>query len=327
MAVVVLLLASWWFLRNDTLHTFLGDSIAPLSLGVMAVFILLGMHVPIGIWPNGPWRERFSVPAVIVVAVVCALIIVIAGRVGSVTSQVDLGKGILVVVGAVAWGFAIAFVHQRPFLGWYAVAATLGLVPAVAGLLLDVSGQGGGGYQRCFFSLGEAGAVDIESTRCAAAAVPALAFLLVIGATSKLAAEEFAFRRLIVGEPDEAGLLSVLIASAVATGWYGLLSWAGMGGTDLIILGSISALTAACLYVLSRSLLVSALYSGMLSAGVAASELSRPVTDSQNVTVLFGPVMWGTALAISMALSVLVLRRNGLVRKTLVVEGSDASGN
>lgn len=328
-AVVALLLASWWFLRNDSLHGLLGDSIAPLSLGVMAVFILRGMRAPMGIWPSGPWRERFSVPAVMVVAIVFALTILIAGRVGSgyVTSQVDFGKGILVVAGTVAWGFAVAFVHQRTFFGWYAVAATVGLLPAIAGLLIDVSGQGGGAYQMCFFTLGEAGAVDAESTQCAAAAVPALMFLLALGATSKLAAEELAFRRLLVGEPEGAGLLTVLIASVVATGWYGLLSLSGMGGTDLIILGSIGALTATCLYVLSRSLLVSALYSGTLSAGAAAFELSRPVSDTQNVAVLSGPAMWGTALAISIALSVLVLRRNGLVRRPLVVGESDASGN
>ncbi len=329
MAVVALLLASWWFLRNDSLHGLLGDSIAPLSLGVMAVLILLGMRVPIGIWPSGPWRERFSVPAVLVVAIVCALTIVIAGRAGSgyVTSQVDLGKGMLVVAGTVAWGFAIAFVHQRPFIGWYAAAATLGLLPAIAGLLVDVSGQGGEAYQMCFFTLGETSAVDAESTRCAAAAVPALMFLVALGATSKLAAEELAFRRLLVGEPEGAGLLPVLIASVAAMAWYGLLSLSGMGGTNLILLGSISALTATCLYVLSGSLLVSALYSGTLSAGVAASALSRPIRDGQNFSAPSGHAMWGTALAISIALSVIVLRRNGMVRKTLMVEESDASGD
>ncbi|MFQ5703001.1 MAG: hypothetical protein ACE5HT_03175 [Gemmatimonadales bacterium] len=327
-ATAFLLLASWWLLNNDSLHGIVGDSIATLGLGVVTMFIILGMHLPLGLWPSdGPWRDNFSIPAVLIVAAAFSItILASAGGSDVLISQVDLGRGILVVGGVVGWGFAVAFVHQRPFVRWYTAATALALLPLIVSLLLDTAIGDPGSAHVCLLTTGGAAVTGAESAGCAAAAVPSLIFLSAITIASKLVAEEIAFRRLLVGEPHGAGLLPVLIGTVGATAWYGLLVSSGIGDSGLVLLGFVGALTASCLYVLSRSLLVSALYSGVLSAGVLTSQLARQLTDTQTLPRAPGPGMWVTTLVTGIVMSVLVLRRNGLVRSPFAEE-PDASSS
>ncbi len=324
-AAGLMLFASWWLLNTEALRNALGDSIGLVSLGVVSVFLLRGMHLPLGLWPDGPWRKRFSVSAVVGAAVVLAVIIVILNPDGSdgLGSRLDLARSVTVVAGGVAWGFALAVVRQRPFLGWYALAVGLALVPLLSSLMFANFGGGEEGFCLLSTQLGSGGSTE-AGARCDAAAVPSLLFLLVIGVVSKLVTEEIAFRRLLIGEPDRVGLVPVIAAGVVALGWYGVLAWSSAEGSGTVLVGGLGALTAGGLYVLSRSLLVSAVYSATFAAGYAALGLARPLSAEPAGPVAARPSLWIPALITGVVLSALVARRNGLIGSVLRSEGSNA---
>ncbi len=50
LAAALLIIASWWLVETDTLRGAVGDSIALVSLGIVTVSILQGMHLPLGLW-------------------------------------------------------------------------------------------------------------------------------------------------------------------------------------------------------------------------------------------------------------------------------------
>ena len=324
-AAGLMLFASWWLLSTEALRNALGDSIGLVSLGVVAIFILRGMRLPVGLWPDGPWRMRFSVPAVVGAAAVLAACILLFNPTGSdgLRARLDLGTSVAVVLGSVAWGFALALVRQRSFLGWYALAAGLALVPLLWSLI--VANIGGGDEGFCLFStqLGSGGSTE-AGARCDAAAAPSLLFLLAIGVTSRLVTEEVAFRRLLIGGPGRVGLVSVVGAGVVALGWYGVLAWSSAEGSGTVLVGGLGALTAGGLYVLSGSLLVSAVHSATFAAGYSALSVARPLSAEPAGQIAAGPSLWVPALIIGVVLSALVARRNGLIGSVLRSERSNA---
>lgn len=257
-AVAFAIFASWWLTTTDVALNAVGESIAPIGLGVVAALVLRGMNAPLGIWPAGDARERFVPGWVIGAGAVVGGLVVAANpaRSADLVPWLDRGRYALVIAGGLAWGYALAFVRQRRFVPWFGAAALLALVPA----LLEV-GLRRGGETLCWMS-----GVGPE---CATGVLQAGAFGLSVVAPSALVTTEIAFRRLVLGRTAGAGMLLVLASALSMAAWYAAVSpewppWASL------LWWLAAGAAAAALYALSGSLLVSALYVAVLEAGALA---------------------------------------------------------
>ncbi len=323
LALVLLLFAAWWLLATDVLRDTIGDSVGLLGLAVISVSILRGMHLRLGIWPEGPWRSKFATLSVVATALVFAVLILLAGWSASpvLSDRVDVGTAVLVVIGAVFWGYSVAFVKQRAFLHWFALAVGVAIVPLMAQL---VSSAGEAGF--CFVATGIEGAEAVE-LRCQAALLPSLTFLLAVGAATGLVTEELAFRRILIGGTGGAGLASVIAAAAAVVVWYALMVQTDIGTGSMVWLGGLGGVIAGCLYVLSRSLLVSACFNATFMGGFWAMALSWSTAGESSPGISVEPAAWIAAAAAAAILAVLVHRKNGLVGDSLSSESIDALGD
>ncbi len=307
LAAVLLIVASWWLVETETLQVAVGDSIALLSLGIVTASILQGMHLPLGLWADGPWRSRFSKSIVVAVAVVFGLCFVVCDP-GSqaVSESVDTGTLALTVIGVVAWGFAWAFVRQGSFWPWYAIGLAVALLPAFGGLVGLVLRSGDTG-RVCLWSILESANGQV----CDAPALQTLGFMTAVWAASALVTLDLSFRRLLVGEPSRAGVL-LIVSAAIPYGLWVLLVGPNLPGLDAPLwLGMLTAVCAGCLYSLSGSLLVSALYSGAVLAGYEA--LVRAVPQGTDGTLVMGWEYVGLHGLAAVSLLTVVYRRRGLL--------------
>ena len=309
-AAILLVIAGWWLLHTETLHGVTGDAIAPLSLGIVAGFILRGMHLPLGLWPNGPWRKEFSTVMLLVVALVFGALIVATrpSRSPELTGLLTPGMFVVVVAGVLAWGIALAYVQQRNFFEWYVVAAVAGLAPwlvAVAGLMV------GGGGDATFCLLSTQGGP--EAAGCSTTAVDALVFLTVIGVAAGLVTFELAFRRLLIGHPDHAGLVLVLASAAVALLWWLAVAPSLSGVTAPWWLVTLGAIGAGSVYVLSGTLLVASVYTAVVMAGHASLIHATPL-PADGATPVLGWEFLAVHLIVVGVLGYGVWRRRGVLR-------------
>lgn len=282
LAAALLVIASWWLAETETLRVAVGDSIATLSLGIVTVSILQGMHLPLGLWPEGPWRSRFSKSVVIAVAVTFGLwIVVFDPGPDALTGRFDKGLFLIVVLGVVAWGFSWAFIRQRDFAPWYAIGLTVALLPVIVGLI-GLALRTDESIQLCLWSVQE----SADGSVCAAPVWRTLGFMTAIGAATTLVTLELTFRRLLIGDPTHAGLVLVLAAAIPYVLWLLLVAKDVPGFSAPLWLGAVAAVVAGCLYSLSGSLLVSALYSGVVFAGHEA--LAGAVPDVVDGSIVFG---------------------------------------
>ena len=101
------------------------------------------------------------------------------------------------------------------------------------------------------------------------AAIPrVLSYTVVLAGTAGLVTQEFAFRRLLVGQSGEAGLVIVAAAAVAAAIWHVLIPtgstvWMTSVGAFL------NATVLGALYVLSRSLFVTVTFHAVQLAGIA----------------------------------------------------------
>jgi hypothetical protein len=306
-AAGLLLFASWWLLDTESVRAFVGDSIGALCLGVIAVSILQGMHLPLAIWPEGPWRKQFSPLAVVVTAAIIATMILVSqtASLGAVVESLDIGTGITVVIGSVGLGFAAGFVKQKKYLAWYCIALLLGILPAVGTVVVTAFFAGDQSSSLCLIS------ASTTANSCSAALLPSLVFLTGLGIASKLVTEEIAFRRMLIGVAGDSGLSPILFSSLIALAWYLTLSRLGVGDTGLVAFGAIGALAAGSIYVLSGSLITSALFSGVYSAGnvsvavaVTSAGASTRVSSVSLETLIVASV-------VGLSLAAIVLRKHG----------------
>jgi len=308
-AAAFLLVASWWLLNTNSIRGLVGESIGALCIGVIAASILQGMHLPLAIWSEGPWRKRFAAPAVIGTAIGLAALILIAriANIDTMVDQLDLGTGILCVIGAVGLGFGVGFVRQRTYLAWYGFALALGIVPFLSDLVVTSFNTADRTVPLCLLS------APSSENGCTIAVLPSAIFLTAVGVASKLVTEELAFRRLLIGAAARAGISSILFSSLVALAWYLVLSRSGVGTTGSVVAGAVGALSAGCIYVLSKSLVASAIF----SAAFAASNISAAAANAPVGTPAEGWVVSLTYLVaasvVSLLLCSVVFRKHGFL--------------
>jgi len=305
MAAVLLLFGSWWLFNTDAVHSVVGDSVGALCLGVVAASILQGMRIPLGLWPDSPWRKRFSVVAVLVTAGILAVSISLFGRSlhAGAEAWLDPGRMVAAVVGSVGLGFGFGFVRQRRLLVWYGIAVGLALVPTALELLF-----------------GARAALNLNT-------LGLLAFFTAVEFPAKLVTEDIAFRRLLIGTASGAGLVSVLGSATIALIWYLVLKLSGVSGISIIWLGAFGAVSAGSIYVLSKSLMVSALFGAVQAAGYLALNVApnpeTVATDSSGA----GVITLITTLLVSAGLSTQVFRSNGLLGNLKGISEKDAASS
>lgn len=303
-AAALVLFASWWLVHSPALSTAVGASAGWIGAGVVAAFALRGMHLPLGLWPEGPMRTVFRPGWVIGTSGVFAVLVLLAHPATSppLASWFDRGAYALVVIGVVGWGFAVAFVEQRPFAAWFIAAGVAALVPAAAALFA------GAGTQACWF------ATDASQVPCVAGVVQAAAFTGAVITAAAFVTSELAFRRLLLGRAAGAGLILVLASAVVAALWQVVLDPSAVDGMRLAWWAG-GGLAAGSLYARSGSLVVSSLYMGLLAAGDAAVRYGTSVPDQGHDTP-----MLSVHLAAALVLAALVVRRNGVFAGLRTVE-------
>lgn len=320
-AAALLLFASWWLVGTAAIRDAVGNSVGLLSLGIVAAFILRGMHLPLDLWPPGPWRREFLTAIVVGVAALFGVSLALPrpGGVAELVVLLDRGVVVMVTAGAVAWGFGWAFVRQRAYLGWYVVGAVAAVVPFVVGVL----------------------ALRMSERVLPFEVVPwdvvarVVVFAAAAGAAATLVTEELAFRRLLIGEPGRAGLVLVVVASAVAAVWHLVMRTALNPGDGGVWLGvAVGAFIVGAVYVLSQSLLVSALCNAFTFAGMYALTLIDPVmpgtsgagdglTGGMSGIVLAAVVAEAAVAAVLLGL---VAKRNGVLGGLVAARRGDAAG-
>lgn len=290
-ATGLLLVAAAWYVANaEALVAVMGPSLPQLSAGVVAVSVLLGMRLPLDLWPHAPRREPFSLRWSLGAALIAGLLIVSSAPTGLARSVlVDDPSGLIaVVVGGVGWALGWGASRHTTFRTWYAVAGGLALAPPLIGML--AAGITGG----------QLAPVSVRSF------VGAAAFCLVATGAQSLVTQELAFRRLLVGRSRDAGLV-VVLAAAVSFGLWGVLATGGEANTIReLVTGTLTGVVLGSLYQLSGSLLVPALYQGVQSAVVHGLQLERVPSPG-----------WGAAASLTAIISTIlayhVVQRSGFV--------------
>ncbi len=292
----LLILGGWFSARSELLSSFLGQSVVEISAGVMAFSILLGMRLPVDLWPQAVTRQRFSIAATLLTSLVFGALIVLAGSTGIPRLFWESERTALAVVVMGGTAFAVGWgrTRQAPYGRWYAIAALCAVLPVALGMLgLAVRGEVHG--------------FDITVF------VKSVGFFAFFAASGALVTQELAFRRLLVGQSGDAGLLVVLIGALVFGAWHAviphdgaLLQTVGLATLNGVVLGS--------LYILSRSLLVPAVFHGLQNGVVKASHAAVTADSGEmlSANALWIPMMLVTVIT-ACFLAVSVSRRTGFL--------------
>ncbi len=292
-AVLLLWIAAWYVPRSESLADTVGFSSLEVSAGVVAVSLLLGMRLPLDLWPQQPERAGFSLPFAIVFATVMGGVIVLA-RFSEVPVLDGTDRGLLVaiVAGGTAWALAGGRIQQRIYLRWYGIAAAVATLPLIARMVAVALHPMGWPtiHWMTFFQVA--------------------AFFFVAGSAAALVTQELAFRRILIGQAGDAGLAVVLI-SAVAFGvWHATVPDPVGGLLTVVLNGTLHGVVLGSLYSLSRSLLVPAVYHGASTAGMRAFDLGSEGAMPNGSPIIVGMVMTGVVAAI---LAYQVMRRSGFM--------------
>jgi hypothetical protein len=253
----LLLIAGWYVSHSEGLAGVVGYSTLDLSAGVVAAFLLLGMRLPPDVWPQHPLREPFSLPWALAAAVVMAGLILVARWSGVPALVADGDKGLLVavVVGGAVWAVAWGRIRQEAYLPWYGWAAAAALAPLAARIVVMLASR------------------ELPSLQWGTL-LQVGAFFLVVGSTVALVTQELAFRRVLIGQAGDAGLAVVLISAALFGAWAAVAPDLPGGALQSAVSAGLHGIVLGSLYLLSRSLLVPALYQGVSTAAARAFDIA-----------------------------------------------------
>ncbi len=274
-AVLLVWIAAWYVPRSESLATAGGFSSLEVSAGVIAVSLLLGMRLPLDLWPQHPERAGFSLPFAIVLATVMGGLIVLARSSGILTdfAQTDRGLLVAIVVGGTVWALAWGRIQQRIYFRWYGIAAAVALLPLIARLVA--------------VALDPVGWPTIHWMTF----IQLPAFFFVAGSAAALVTQELAFRRIVIGQAGDAGLAVVLIAAVAFGVWRAAVPDPAGGILAAGLSSTLHGVVLGSLYSLSRSLLVPAVYQGASTAGMRAFDLGTVAPEG--VTAIGGPTTIG----------------------------------
>ena len=241
----------------------MGYSALEISTGVVAVAMLLGMGLPLDVWPQHPARARFSPMAALVAAVVLGVLMVASGPSDLAASMIETEKGLVVavIVGSAVWSLAWGQIRHRMVLRWYGIAVLAAVAPVLIGVITMAAQDGG--------------LPPLQPV----AVLRVAAFFLVVGSTGALVTQELAFRRVLIGQAGDAGLATVLVAAALFGAWNAVAPDPPGGVLQAAVLGSLRGVVLGCLYSLSRSLLVPALCHGAWLAAIRSTGVATVLTD------------------------------------------------
>ena len=284
-AVLLVWIAAWYVPRSESLAGMVGFSSLEVSAGVVAVSLLLGMRLPLDLWPQQPKRDEFSLSWAITHAAVIGAVILLArsSEVPSVLAETDRGLLVAIVAGGTVWALAWGQIRQRIYFRWYGVAAAVAVLPLLARMVAVASQPAGWpAIQWVTF-------------------VQLAAFFFVVGSAAALVTQELAFRRIMVGQAGDAGLAVVLIAAVAFGVWHALAPDPTGGMLAAGLNGTLHGVVLGSLYSLSRSLLVPAVYHGASTAGIRALDLGTIAPEGLTATggpTTVGMVVTGIVAAI-----------------------------
>jgi hypothetical protein len=306
-----LVLAAGWFAgRSERLISALGYSVVEVSAGVVAISILLGMRLPLDLWPRAPKRESVSLVAAVAVAAGMGGLIVVSRPLGvsGILLETDSMAVLAIVAGGTAWALAWGVTNQSAFLRWYGIAVIAAMVP----ILLAIALEG--------LRYGELPGVRVGPF------LQVACFFLVAGAAGSLVTQELAFRRLLIGQSGDAGLLMVIAAAMLFGLWRAIIPGTTGGFGQTLLTMSLGGFVMGSLYLLSRSLLVPALYQGVYSALVRGLQLSTVDPGSSEVytDTIWLPATVATAV-LSVVLGYYVLQRAGFLGTLRQLREADAA--
>jgi hypothetical protein len=308
----LLVLAAGWFAgRSEKLISALGYSVVEVSAGVVAISILLGMRLPLDLWPRAPKRERVSLLAAVAVAVGMGGLIVVSRPLGvsGILLETDRMAVLAIVAGATAWALAWGVTNQAAFLRWYGIAVLVAAVPILFAVALDTVRYG-----------------ELPDVRVGLF-LQVACFFLVAGAAGSLVTQELAFRRLLIGQSGDAGLIVVVVGAVLFGLWRAMIPETMGGFSQTLLTMSLGGLVMGSLYLLSRSLLVPALYQGVYSGLVRGLQLSTVEPGSSEVYTdkIWLPMIVATAVA-AVVLGYNVLQRAGFLGTLKQHRETDAAG-
>jgi Type II CAAX prenyl endopeptidase Rce1-like len=294
-AAILLLVAGWWAAHSSRLVAVIGDSVVEISAGVVSLSLLLGMRLPLDLWPRAPVRERFSIGLCVAVAVVLGTMLMLSKPTGLPTEFGHYGKAALpiVVLGGTVWALAWGRTNQLAFGRWYGTAAAAAVGPWITSLLV-------------LLVMGRLAPVSV------AIFLGSFLFFFVVTTTGSLITQELAFRRVLVGQSGDSGLLIMLAAAVIFGMWNAVLP---QGGSvwPVIATTTVNGCVMGALYILSRSLLVSSLYHGLNSGLVRGWQIAMiESTGATKQAPLWIPMAVATTV-VAIALAVRVNRRTGLL--------------
>ncbi len=252
---------------------------------------------PLDLWPQHPARARFSQMAALAAAVVWGVLMIASGPSDLPAGMIETEKGLvmLVIVGSAVWSLAWGQVQHQMVLRWYGIAVLAAVAPVVIGLITMAAQDGGLPPLRTGVLLRVA------------------AFFLVVGSTGALVTQELAFRRVLIGQAGDAGLATVLVAAVLFGAWNAVAPDPPGGVLQAAVLGSLRGVVLGCLYSLSRSLLVPALYHGAWLAAIRSTGVATTLTEGgRALEDRMMSVIVATAVA-AVVLAYEVSRRSGFV--------------
>ena len=302
-----LLLAGGWFSARSGLGEVLGTWVVDLSAGVIAVSVLLGMRLPLDLWPRAPNRDSFSVTLALSAAFLLGLLVLLGGPIAGVyVEEGQYGAIIALVLGSVAITLATGRTKLEAFGRWFGIAVGCAVVPAAVGIMVLA-------FQGTAFP-------SFEVVRF----LHGVSFFVALGFGASLVTQELAFRRLLIGQSGDAGLVAVLLAAILFGVWHAANPTETAGVLPALLSGVAGGLVAGSLYILSRSLLVPACYYGIRIGLLRGVELGFVESAGVATVVTVSGIVTGVLAVI---LAYFVVRRSGFFGALQLRPVVDAAGD